>query len=237
MLLLQSLIQGTLHLPQEARAVISDNLVWSNVLSNRILVAIAALLMLLELKDLLRILPSVLDSLTRPSAGISLEHSMTMSRSRNLLAILYSVALCLFVDRFRLYNHIFIDKVPQDYSALLIAAFWVGYLLLRRLMYLLLMRRFLSSDAGRAIHNCIYSAIIVLVLVMVASTLVIIAFKLSDSTARIIYYSELGLAFLLNISQVFQISRTKFSGFSSILYLCALEFVPLAAFGAFSASF
>ena len=53
------------------------------------------------------------------------------------------------------------------------------------------------------------------------------AFKVPDGTVRAILWTEVALAGFLSLLRTGQILRSRYGVFATILYLCALEILPV----------
>ena len=194
-------------------------------------VAIAVLLVLLNLRDLLGLLPHLWRGFTVARGNVSLEHNLPVARSRNATTAIYLLVLVLVGDRY--------FTPGSDAATGLSAAdflrtrVWIaaiaGWLLLRYLLFAFISRwrlhRF-DSDSRLAVHRIFYNHLILLAIAVLATLPVLIAFRCPESGFRLAIQLEILMFWLLSLLREWQILRNYCGGFSTFLYLCGLEFIP-----------
>lgn len=220
---------GTLQLPSTPQMFQTAAVPWSDNGINGILVIVAVLLFLLSLRDFLQVLPYVSNSLRWFRNCIHLEHNYSMARLRNELTLVTMLPFCLIADRFGFLQHLFGWQFPPRTGVLLVFAVLFSFALLRRLMHLLFCPGRMDHDRSRALLRTVYSFFIVLTLLMMASTAICLQCKLSQDVCCRILFIEIICFYLWSLLRSVQILASACSGLSTILYLCALEFVPAAA--------
>ena len=78
---------GTLDMSTEPLQYVADTLRWGDVMVNRIAVMVTIILLILELPDLIRLYPQLLRCLSRWKGNLELEHSVSLARTRNNVAL------------------------------------------------------------------------------------------------------------------------------------------------------
>ncbi|MBO4447122.1 MAG: hypothetical protein J5764_03240 [Bacteroidales bacterium] len=199
---------------------------WGDYLTNRIMLAVAALLVLMNLRDFLRIFPYLIKSVTRPRWHTHIEHNMSMSTDRNRIALVLAIPFCLIADRFGLYTPSFASYVPVQFRVAVPAAALFLYMLLRSLMFALFKPRRFSQEMEGVLHNIVLDFFINLNLLILVSIPVLVLAGLPETTLQIVLYAEIGLYYLLTVLHVTQILGSLCAPFPTILYLCALELIP-----------
>ncbi|MBP9997753.1 MAG: hypothetical protein KBS67_00750 [Bacteroidales bacterium] len=216
---------GKLHLPQEALTDGLQAAAWGELVSNRIYITLSVISFIVLLTELLRMLPLLLDCYSRVKAHYEIEHSYTSAQMRTFLFWTMVIPFCLMLDRFSIYSPDYLDKVPAEWRSTIVILSFLGYLLLRHIIFIATGPK-LSQEPSAMVHHAIYSYFIVMVLFMLFSCGVLLTFNASD---RLIT-DVLGVEII--ISAVFALYGTKqnltqyCSGFATILYLCSLELIP-----------
>ena len=78
------------------------------------LALISVIIVMILLKTIVEILPSVLACLIRWKENINIEASMRLSRDRDFSSIAMLLPFCLVVFRFRIYDPSFISNLPDS---------------------------------------------------------------------------------------------------------------------------
>ena len=99
-----------------------------------LLALFAFLVVLLLLRRLLNIFPSLLACLTRGKESLNLEASVKLSRDRDALALAMIVPFCLVAVMYRLYSPGFIEVFSENETVGIYFAIFLLYVLLRLLM-------------------------------------------------------------------------------------------------------
>ena len=100
-----------------------------------LLVAVSVLLFLLALRSFLNVLPYLSDNIFRARGSAALESSVRVSRDRNLVAAVFLIPAILLMYRYRLVDAAILDTLTPDYRLLAIAGLFLGYLVIRFLLY------------------------------------------------------------------------------------------------------
>ena len=208
---------GTLEMSTQPWDGLAQAPVWTDFATNRILCLVAIVLMVANLLDYFRLVPSLLFCFDRSRGAETLEHSLGLARVRNLSGIVYGLPFCLILDRFGVVRPDFWDRIPAAWQALAMIGLMGAFMFVRDLCYLVAALR----------HN-IFNYLLVLVPLLLVTVAVITVFHLPQQLAVCLLAGEIALAWLFGLTRSAQILRNRCSGLSTILYLCALEFLPAA---------
>lgn len=192
-----------------------------------LLVAVSVLLFLLALRSFLNILPYLADNILRARGSAALENSVRVSRDRNLVAAVFLIPAILLIYRYRLVDAAILDTLSPDYRLLAIAGLFIGYLLIRFLLYRWLRPRRRYDDYQTA-YRTGYTFFIMLMMLALVSVAVCYVLHLPDLMVKTVLLVETGVLFLLYLLRRGQILSLSCKPLTTFLYLCALELLPAA---------
>lgn len=192
-----------------------------------LLVAVSVLLFLLALRSFLNVLPYLSDNIFRARGSAALESSVRVSRDRNLVAAVFLIPAILLMYRYRLVDAAILDTLTPDYRLLAIAGLFLGYLVIRFLLYRWLRPRRRYDEYQKA-YRTGYTFFILLMMLALVSVAVSYVLRLQDSTVRTVLLVETGALFLLYLLRRGQILSLSCKPLTTFLYLCALELLPAA---------
>lgn len=219
--------QGTLQMSTSPLVQAASGLLWSEVVVNRIAVIVALVLLVIEIRDIILLGPSLLRCVIIWKADMELEHSVNLSRTRNTVALVCGVLFCIIADRYSLFDPSWRASAPESLQLALTAAVMVGFVLVRDLLYLLTPLRSRASEFACTVRHAFYNYFILYVLLALVSTVVLEAFGAPAAVGRVVLTVEAALAYLIDITRTAQILSSRYGVFPTILYLCALELLPL----------
>ena len=190
------------------------------------LALISILIVMILLKTIVEILPSILACLIRWKENINIEASVRLSRDRDFSAIAMLIPFCLVVFRFRIYNPDFLAKLPDTPRLWAVIGIFVGYVLIRKAASFLVHPRRLSQKTLTATEKSAntYFILLTLVLLLVGSTCSFFGASLNAIRITSLWLSA--LIYGLYIIRKMQIFASSCSIFAAFLYLCALEILP-----------
>ena len=192
----------------------------------KLLVLFSFLIVLLLLRRLVNIMPSLMACMIRGKESLNLEASVKLSLDRDALALAMIIPFCLVAFRYRLYFPGFIEEMT-DVSVLgIYFGVVVVYLFLRFLMTWLFRPQKLPKKTYVAADKASRSFFIVYTLLLLAMGGIFGLADVQDAVSRdaMLWVSAfMYLLFLLRKTQIFSTSCSVFAGF---LYLCALEMIP-----------
>ena len=192
----------------------------------KLLVLFSFLIVLLLLRRLVNIMPSLMACMIRGKESLNLEASVKLSLDRDALALAMIIPLCLVSFRYRLYSPDFIEEMADDSVLGVYFAVFASYLLLRFMMTWLFRPQKLPKKTYVAADKASRSFFIVYTLLLLAMGGIFGLADVQDAVSRdaMLWVSAfMYLLFLLRKTQIFSTSCSVFAGF---LYLCALEMIP-----------
>ena len=192
----------------------------------KLLVLFSFLTVLLLLRQLVNIFPSLLACLIRGKESLNLEASVKLSRDRDLLALAMIVPFCLTAYRYGLYLPGFFKGFsPDAYLGLCFGVFLV-YVLLRAVMTWIFRPKKMPKKTYVAADKASYSFFIIYTLVLLALGGVLGMIDMPDDGVRNAMLWVSASIYALFIIRKTQIFSTSCSIFAAFLYLCALEMIP-----------
>lgn len=219
--------QGVLQMSASPLAQTATELLWSEVVVNRIAVIVALALLVIEIRDIILLGPSLLRGIVIWKANVELEHSVNLSRTRNTVALVCAVLFCIIADRYSLFDPSWRAAAPAGLQLALTAAVIVGFVAVRDIFYLISPLRSRTSEFACTVRHAFYNYFILYVLLALVSTVILEAFGASAAVGRVVLTVEAALAYLIDITRTAQILSSRYGVFPTILYLCALELLPL----------
>ena len=192
----------------------------------KLLVLFSFLIVLLLLRRLVNIMPSLMACMIRGKESLNLEASVKLSLDRDALALAMIIPFCLVAFRYRLYSPGFIEEMADVSLLGIYFGVFVVYLFLRFLMTWLFRPQKLPKKTYVAADKASRSFFIVYTLLLLAMGGVFGLADVQDAVSRdaMLWVSAfMYLLFLLRKTQIFSTSCSVFAGF---LYLCALEMIP-----------
>jgi hypothetical protein len=194
---------------------------------NIIMVAFVALALAL-LPTFFHLAPYLADAVFRARGSEALEFSVRVTRERNIFSYILLIPAVLVVSRYRLYDPSFIQNIPDGWRLPALAGVLAAYLLLRLIIYLILKprRRF---EYYRLAHRAIYTFFILFMLVALPAIGLMTLVDANDVIIRTVLYVLLAVVYFIYLIRRTQILSLSCGGFTTFLYLCALELIPTAA--------
>ena len=192
----------------------------------KLLVLFSFLIVLLLLRRLVNIMPSLMACMIRGKESLNLEASVKLSLDRDALALAMIIPFCLVAFRYKLYFPGFIEEMTDDSVLGIYFGVFAVYIFLRFLMTWLFRPQKLPKKTYVAADKASRSFFIVYTLLLLAMGGVFGLADVQDAVSRdaMLWVSAfMYLLFLLRKTQIFSTSCSVFAGF---LYLCALEMIP-----------
>lgn len=221
-------LQGQLEMSSTPFTDQSQILGWGDVATNQIAIVISGVIALLMLPDMLMVIGGLLDGLIFERSAEKLEHSLTMARIRNHMAFFFTLPLVMIVDRYMLYNPPFVSALPQWLRLPGLFVIMMVFILFRDLTYRIFCPSDLDHEEKSTLHHGPSNYFIALVLLMLLTSLVLSFFNDTNHIFKYFFYGEMALAYLLSLGRTCHFLTQRCGVFSTILYLCALELVPMA---------
>jgi hypothetical protein len=196
-------------------------------LAASLLVAVSVLLFLVALRSFLNVLPYLADNVLRARGSAALENSVRVSRDRNLVAAVFLIPAILLIYRYRLFDIAFFDTLSPDMRLAAVAGVFIGYLLLRYLLYRWLRPRRRYDDYQMA-YRAGFTFFILLMMLALATVGICYILHLSDLTVKTLLLVETGVMYLVYLFRRGQILSTSCKSLTTFSYLCGLELLPTA---------
>lgn len=191
-----------------------------------ILAIISTVSVIILMRRLLNIYPSLLACIIRWKESINLEASVKHSLDRNMFAVAMIIPFCLIVYRFGIYSPAFMEGINETFSLLIIIGIFGAYFALRRAMIRIMRPKKMNPKTYKAAICCAYTFFIILTLTLFSVGGIMALLKTDPIVTRtaIIWLSAIiyGI-YIFRKTQIFTSSCSIFRGF---LYLCGLEIFP-----------
>lgn len=216
--------QSTLVLPSQpvAEPIAQGN----QSLALEILACVSLFIILLILRKIVNVYPSLIACVMRWKESINLEASVKLSRDRNAIALALVIPFCLIVEHFDLFYPSYMDGKGESMRILIVIGTFIIYGSLR-LITAFFCRPKKQSDKSY-VTGCksmfTYFILITLLLLCVGGVSEFISVR--DSLTKEILLWLTGATYLFAIFREFQIFVSSYSVFAAFLYLCALELIP-----------
>ena len=186
----------------------------------------STLLVILILRSILQIFPSLVRCIRRWKGNIELEDSLQLSRSRNLVAAVLFIPLCMEIYRYSIYSPSFLKTLPSQWQFPATAAILAAYILLREAFNRIFKRKIIGERVLTAANNSFYNyGILYFILLSVAGVLLSLTVKDPWAITKALRQLTL-LSYLFYIFRRGQIFASSCGAFVSFLYLCELEIFP-----------
>lgn len=221
--------QGRLEMSSAPLPELQTPAEWNDLLPNKIAIVLSVVLVLIYLKDIIRLIPPLLYALDRKRGGESLEYNVSAARMRNTVALIYTLPFCLIADYCGAYRPGFWSMVPPEWSSAATLAVMLAYFLLRRLCYAAIRPGKMSAESLATLKHSLYNYFIALVSVAVPTIGILPLFSVREDIIRTVFLALTGLAFAFATVRAWQILKSRRSPLPTILYLCGLEILPAAA--------
>ena len=221
------LVMSAVPLPDGAAEVL-----WRDTDVNRVLTVIAVLVGIAGIREILRLMPALAFTLSRPRASVSLEYNTSMVRTRNATALACLLPFCLVADRFEMFRPHIWTLIPPGWRVAASAGVMLAYLLLRAVCAAAIRLPRMDPLSEAAVHRGPWNYFILLTFLMLATAGILPEAGADDRLTRIVLYAESALSYLFSLARTGRILAGSFSGLSTILYLCGLELLPTAALAA-----
>ncbi len=184
------------------------------------------IVVLLLLRRLVNVFPSLIACLWRGKECFNLESSVKLARDRDIVAVAMVIPFCLAVFRFRLYHPSFLAGFGENSLLGMYNAVFVGYVILRLAVSALFRPKTLPSKTLAASSKVAYTFFIFLTLFLLAMAGIMSRFGVDDHAVRDAMLWVSAAVYLLFLLRKLQIFNSSCSVFAAFLYLCALEMIP-----------
>lgn len=216
---------GELGLPLSPFSVQESCTNWSDPLTNRILTLVAIFTCLASIPGFIRLLPFLIDGLSRARANSDMEHNVNTARMRKSVSYLLLLPFCLMASRYGLYRPAFSADIPFEWNSVFVLGAFLCFLILRFFCYQI-GRPNVGNEAAGTIHHTMNSYFIILVFLWGATCILMTLLRCPDDAIRIAMLSETALMLTIGWIRTAQILSFYCAGLTTFLYLCSLEIIP-----------
>lgn len=219
---------GELLLPTES-ADVSSSIIsrqWDEYTLLCIIGFIALVISITALQRIVNIIPSLVGCLWSGKECVNLENSAKLSGDRDQIAYVLIIPFCLLASFYKLWGPRFLGLVNPTVCFLITCAVALLYVGIKLLLSATMQPRGLRTKDYQAFNHCFRTFFIIFTIVALATAGIMALFGSDKMEVKnIILWESAGIYFiyLLRKAQIFASSSNLFS---TILYLCALEFLP-----------
>ena len=194
-----------------------------------ILALISLLIILLMLRRLVGVCPSLMACLIRWKESVNLETSVQLSRDRNILALTMVIPFCLVTWKFSLYCPGFIRDCNENIGICITLGVFLTFILIRMGLWFLLRPRKRNSKNYNTAYKAgrTFFSLLTLTLLAMGGVMSFLDTPIGNIKAAMLWVSA--AIYLIFILRKFQILISSSSFFAGFLYLCALEMIPTGA--------
>lgn len=193
-----------------------------------LLIVLCVITGIVLMKNFLNVLPEVVLSMGRVRGSQDIEGSLRLSRDRNLAASLLVIPFTMLLSRFRIYDPWWMADFTPEMHLLWTFLCFLGYLLLRWILAGWLRSPHIDSDIYTMARRFAWSAFILLTILLLALTGILRLCGASDEAVHWLLIDVTAVVFFVFCIRKSQIFNLSCAPFTTFLYLCALEFLPLA---------
>lgn len=190
------------------------------------LALISVLSIIVMLRTIVSIIPSVMACLIWWKENINIELSVKLGRARDMTAAAMVLPFCLTAFRFRLYDPGFVSVMTDDSRLWTLIAIFTLYALVRHLAFRLARSQSIPSKTYTAADKASYTFFILLTLILLSTGGITSFAGMSPVLVKIIMLWLSALIYGLYLVRKVQIFASSCSLFAAFLYLCALEILP-----------
>ena len=194
-----------------------------------ILALISVLSVIILLKRLLNIFPSLLACIVRWKESINLEASVKHSLDRNMIAIAMIIPFCLVVYRFGLYTPKFMTQLDEAYRLPVTIGVILTYIGLRYIMGHMFRSRKMNPKTQKAAVSSAFTFFTILTLLLIGTGSIMNFMKIAPEVIRSAMLWVSAATYFIFIIRKTQIFASSCSIFAAFLYLCAPEIFPTGA--------
>jgi hypothetical protein len=190
------------------------------------LALISLIIIIILLKRLVNIYPSLLACMMRWKENVNLEMSVKLSRDRNILAVALVIPFCITAFRFGLYSPSFLEGFNETVGLAITIGVFVAYILLRWILTAICRSKKSRKSAYSTSVAASRTFFIILTLLLMAIGGIMSFIGVDSKTIKDAMIWISGAIYLLFLLRRIQIFASSYNFFTVFLYLCALEIIP-----------
>ena len=191
-----------------------------------ILALISLLTILLLIRRIVNIFPSLMACMIRWKENVNLQVSMKMRTDRDLLAAALFIPFCLVAFRFRMYRPGILSGLSETAQLWVTIGICCAYVLLRIACRLLFRLHDTPKSTYKTATDSFNTYFIILALLLLATGGVLSFMNVSPLHIRTAMFWISGAIYMVFLLRKTQIFLSSCNLFVSFLYLCALEILP-----------
>lgn len=193
------------------------------------LLIIGLIMLITQIKTLIEIVPSLVATAIRWKESLNLEASGRLSRDRNLIAICSIIPFILTIYTRDLYQPQWMSGLGPNLRLWAIVGILGALILVRTALEAILKPRRVPAKNYKGIVRVAYSFFIILTIILLLVNGVCALMDTDSDSVRNAMLWVSALTYLLYLIRKIQIFTSSCSFFGGILYLCALEILPVGA--------
>lgn len=198
-----------------------------NYLADDILVIISILAGLSVINRIVRILPSTFNCLGRWKGILTFEFSTRLCRDRDIVFVALIPTVCLLTDRHWIYFPDFMSGMGLHLHMILSTCMVLLFMLIRLMMRSIIHLRDVEKLSAIASHNIFRTVLILTTLLCLATLGILSIFGVPEPKIDLVLFIEAAVFYAIFLLRKGQILAHCRSVFSTILYLCGLEILPV----------
>lgn len=222
-------ICGTLDLPDRLPDSTQDSGQTGEYIVHDTITALMAIVFLICMRQVVSILPITAGCLLRWKENLNLEYNVKSARARNRLALILFPAFCVIVSRYGIWAPSFLEGTVPAAGLGITAAAFIIILSLRLLVTRVMRPSGMDSKIWNAGNNALYTFFIATAIITICSAGIMSLCGSSTHAIKMTLLYEISAVWCIFLFRKMQIFKNSCSLFSSILYLCSLEILPMAA--------
>ena len=195
----------------------------------KILSLISIFVMMLALRTLVEVFPSLMACLIRAKESINLEASAQLSRGRNVLSFCLVLPFCLVVWQKGLYTASFMDGLGENLRLGVIVGIFLTFVLLRMMLERIMRPKAVNNKTYATVCKTdrTFFSLLTLILLAMGGIMAVLNTPADVVTSAMLWVSA--AIYLIYLLRKVQILISSASFFTAFLYLCALELIPTGA--------
>lgn len=186
----------------------------------------ALVIAITALQRIVNIIPSLLGCMLNWKECVNLETSAKLSGDRDLVSYVLVTPFCLLASYYRLWGPKFIGLLNPTLVFLVTCGVAGAYIGLKALLSSMMQPRNWRAKDYHAVNHCFRTFFIITALMALATAGIMALAGCDKTSVRTAILWEAAVIYFVFIIRKTQIFASSGSLLSTILYLCALEFLP-----------
>lgn len=217
-----ALRSGYLVLTQGAGAPVQFN-TWDSTPLLEILIVLSTVIVILNIRNVISLLPMLLDCLIHWRGCLNIESSVRSIRARDIVAASLILPFCLICSR---YGIICDPAVGNIRSLLITSGVFLLWIIVRIALTHIIRPPRRSRDTWASAASSVYSFFVMATMFAMFVCFIMIFLHYDEISIRKAILIIITFFYAVAVIRKAQILGSAYGGLSIILYLCALEIVP-----------